>query len=324
MALKFVVIGHVDTGKSTLCGHLLYKTGYITEHQVSVLKAQAERDKMSKWCWARVLDCYREEQLKGKTHEYDVVEFKTEKQTYVLVDTPGHLDFVREMIAGLHDVQIAVLLVSAVESEFNSSFDRGMLKEHLILARAKGIRKLIVCVNKMDSVDWSQESYDKVLSKLRIFLKEINWKSSNIQYLAVSAWSGQGLVEAPVAPDFRGQLNLLDALNAAGREIKTPALTSTLTSTLTVANTLILKFRVINSKIPISAGYVCVLHHQDDEVESTVIKVKDSTFIMSGQTGTVIVSLNRPVSCYKGQRLIARRNTETVGYATVEGRKLRT
>lgn len=110
--IKFITIGHVDTGKSCLCGHLLYKCGYVDKHTMEKIKQKAIQDKMERWVWSRVLDIYEEEMLKGKTHEFNLINFNYKDQEYELIDSPGHQIFVRSMIQGLsQNVNICVLLV---------------------------------------------------------------------------------------------------------------------------------------------------------------------------------------------------------------------
>merc|ERR1712100_964826 len=110
-----------------------------------------------------------------------------------MIDTPGHQGFIRSMIGGIsRDVDIAVLMVSVIDNEFNSSFDKGMLKEHLILAKAVGIKNLVVLINKMDTVDWNKDKYQEKVSIISKFLKFINWE--NNYFIPVSAFNGIGLI----------------------------------------------------------------------------------------------------------------------------------
>jgi len=138
--IKFVALGHIDSGKTTLSGHLLYKCGYVDEHTMDRIRLKAKADKMEGWVWARVLDIYEEEMSRGKTHEFDTITFENKcvesKPLYQLIDTPGHKCFVRSMIEGISEnVNIGVLMISMKDNEFTSSFGGGMLREHLILAR---------------------------------------------------------------------------------------------------------------------------------------------------------------------------------------------
>jgi translation elongation factor EF-1alpha len=111
----FVAVGQVDSGKSALCGHLLYKCGYVDERNMEKIRIKAKEDKMEPWIWSRVLDVYEEEMARGKTHEFDTVLFenKATGRSYRLIDTPGHQKFVRSMIEGISGkVNIAVVLIS--------------------------------------------------------------------------------------------------------------------------------------------------------------------------------------------------------------------
>ena len=154
---KVVFIGHVDTGKSTLLGHILYKNGYITEHELDKIHTQAIKEKMGRWKWARILDIYEEEMTRGKTHEYVEIEINLNGEKVSLIDTPGHQSFVREMINGIScQVKSAIVMVSMIDNEFEASFNNGMLKEHILLSRCAGINNYIIVANKMDAINWDE------------------------------------------------------------------------------------------------------------------------------------------------------------------------
>ena len=189
---KNVTIGHVDTAKSSLCGHLLYKCGYIDERSMEKIRVKAANEKMSKWVWARVLDIYEEEMVRGKTHEFTTIDFEHDEKKYQLIDTPGHQKFIRSMIEGISkDVNIAILLVSMLDNEFNSGFIKGTLKEHLLLAKSVGIEYLVIVANKMDLIQWNKDNCNKKInSVIKHIIKDLHWNKNNIRVVPISAFHG--------------------------------------------------------------------------------------------------------------------------------------
>jgi len=319
MNTKFVAIGHVDTGKSTLCGHLLYLTGYIDEHELIKIRQTAEKNKMSRWSWAYILDMYKEERAKGKTHEMNQIDFNHKGNRFTLVDTPGHLDFVREMIKGTHDVNIAVLIASAIPTEFESSFERGMLKEHLMLAGSRRIQHLIVAINKMDAVDWDEKQYNKVVDKVNRHIKHLKaWKESNVKYLPISAWEGDGLIKPSEKATWYKGSGLLDLIDKIG--IIKP--THKYTNDTVTSKELLVSMRVFNSPIPITAGYSGVLHYNDCETEYTIKTIiSDKKILTDGDKAKAILTLAQAGMFTPKQVLIIRKDKNTIGYCLVKGRK---
>lgn len=209
----FVLIGHVDNGKSSLAGHLLYKCGHITDHDMKQLEREAIENKMEPWKYAYVLDTDQNERLRGKTHEFTTVEFKHNNQEYMLIDTPGHKSFIRSMIGGVSLIKniIGVLVVSVLENEFGRGFSGGQIKEDLIIAKACGINNLIVAMNKIDGIDYDEEKYNIIKDKLSKFIKNLGF--SKVTYIPVSAWTGENLTTlSPKIPFYTGStfIELID------------------------------------------------------------------------------------------------------------------
>ena len=127
---------------------------------------------MVKSKWARVLDIFEDEMLRGKTHEYVSIDFSYNDQKYELVDTPGHLIFIREMVEGISGVQIACLVVSMIDNEFEASFTKETLKEHMLIVKASGVEKVIILANKMDVINWSQDQLTNNCGQVSKFLKK--------------------------------------------------------------------------------------------------------------------------------------------------------
>ena len=315
---KFVAVGHVDLGKSTLCGHLLYKCGYIDEREMNKIREKAKKDNMEKWVWSRVLDIYEEEMERGKTHEFTTVEFEYKGNQYQLIDTPGHRSFVRSMIEGIsEDVNIAVVLVSVAENEFEASFERGMLKEHIILAKAVGIENLLVLANKMDLIDWDEKLCKKAIKKVTKYLvKDLKWDRTKLSVVPISALNGEGLLDTDGIPDwYKGKsfFGTLDAIpetkRASSRDIVLPdEPTTRYTVDITILNT---------GGAAITVGYNCVMHFNGTESEISIEKIKGKPVLRSGSETMCVIELPYKETIGIGTRVIFRKDDYTVGYGKV-------
>uniref|UniRef100_T2M2X7 HBS1-like protein n=1 Tax=Hydra vulgaris TaxID=6087 RepID=T2M2X7_HYDVU len=194
--INLVVIGHVDAGKSTLMGHLLFKLGKVS--QKSMHKNEMESKKLGKgsFAFAWVLDETEEERARGITMDVAMTVFETKTKIVTLMDAPGHRDFIPNMIQGTSQADVAILVIDARPGEFESGFDAGgQTREHAVLARSLGVGQLIVAINKMDAVNWSKDRYDNIVLKLKTFLlKQAGFRESDVCYIPCSGLSGENLV----------------------------------------------------------------------------------------------------------------------------------
>jgi len=219
-----VFIGHVDAGKSTLSGNLLYLTGMVDKRTIEKYEKEAKDNNRQTWIYAYVMDTNEEERAKGKTVEVGRAQFDTTKKRYTILDTPGHKNYVPNMIGGAAQADIAILLISAKTGEFESGFDKnGQTREHAMLAKTLGIKYVIVAVNKMDEVKWSQERYDEIVNKLGTFLrKEVGYTNQAVTYIPLSGFSGLNVkdpVPKTVCEWYQGKplLEVLDDMKAIER-----------------------------------------------------------------------------------------------------------
>ena len=195
--LNMVVIGHVDAGKSTLMGHLLFKLGNIGKATMHKLEKESASIGKGSFKFAWVMDSDAEERSRGVTVEVGVTRFETRTRRVTLLDAPGHRDFVPKMIAGASQADVAVLVVSAVPSEFDAGFSRGgQTKEHALLVFSLGVKQIVVAVNKMDTatVGWSEEQYNKIRAQVQPFLRGVGFVPANIRFVPVSGLSGINIV----------------------------------------------------------------------------------------------------------------------------------
>lgn len=180
--VNLIFIGHVDAGKSTLGGSILYTTGMVDERTMEKYKKEAKEAGRETWYLSWALDLTKEERAKGKTVEVGRGFFETEKRRYTILDAPGHKTFVPNMIGGASQADVGILVISARKGEYETGFEKGgQTREHAMLAKTQGVNKLVVVVNKMDdpTVNWSKERYDECTTKLRTFLKATGYDPKN-------------------------------------------------------------------------------------------------------------------------------------------------
>ena len=307
--IKFTFIGAVDTGKSSCCGQILAKANWIDERSLQKIFDTADKDKMTKSKWARVLDVFEEEILRGKTHEYINIDFTYNDQEYELIDTPGHLIFIREMIAGICGVQIACLLVSMLSNEFDASFERGTLKEHLIIARASGVEKIILLANKMDLISWNKDIYNANCEKVIQFLTKIGFLKTDIITIPISAWFGIGLCDTINMPEWYTGKCLLEELKNI--KCKPVDIIKNIKGTKFVIDT-----RIANYPSIITIGFNAIFHIGGKEYESELIGLKDHKFIKNGDKCITLWKLNDEYEL-TSDRVIIRKDTKTIGIGKI-------
>lgn len=192
--LNMVVIGHVDAGKSTLMGHLLYQLGEINQRIMHKYEQESKKLGKGSFAFAWVLDETEEERARGVTMDIAQSRFETPKKVITLLDAPGHKDFIPNMITGTAQADVAILVVNATKGEFETGFELGgQTREHAILARSLGVTQLIVAVNKMDTIDWLETRYNDITKKLGQFLKQVGYKENDISFIPCSGLSGVNL-----------------------------------------------------------------------------------------------------------------------------------
>ncbi|CAF0857513.1 unnamed protein product [Rotaria sordida] len=199
--VNILFCGHVDAGKSTIGGHLLYLTGQIDRRTLEKCKNGARDRAFDSWCPSHALDTNEEERERGITIEVGRAWFETQTKHFTILDAPGHRCFVPNMIGGASQADIAILVISARKGEFETGFERGgQTREHTMLVKTVGVRNLIVLVNKMDdqTVNWDEARYREIEGKLSLYLKMCGFKSEkDTIFIPCSGRTGAMLIEHP-------------------------------------------------------------------------------------------------------------------------------
>eukprot|EP01114_Cavostelium_apophysatum_P013321 TRINITY_DN31_c0_g1_i4.p2 TRINITY_DN31_c0_g1~~TRINITY_DN31_c0_g1_i4.p2 ORF type:complete len:475 (+),score=130.06 TRINITY_DN31_c0_g1_i4:71-1426(+) len=223
--INIVVVGHVDAGKSTTTGHLIYKCGGIDKRTIEKFEKEAKEIGKSSFKYAWVLDKLKAERERGITIDIALWKFETPKYYFTIIDAPGHRDFIKNMITGTSQADVAVLVIAAGTGEFEAGIAKnGQTREHALLAYTLGVKQMIVCVNKMDdkSVNWGEARYNEIKNEVSNFVKKIGYNPETIPFVPISGWLGDNMLEkSENLPWYKGP-TLLEALDAI-KEPKRPS-----------------------------------------------------------------------------------------------------
>lgn len=229
--VNIIFIGHVDAGKSTLGGSILYATGMVDERTMEKNKAEAKALGRETWYISWALDLTKEERTKGKTVEVGRAYFETETRRYSILDAPGHKTYVPSMIGGASQADVGILVISARKGEYETGFEKGgQTREHAMLAKTQGVNKLIVVINKMDdpTVEWSKERYTECTTKLSAFLKATGYNlKTDVFFMPISGQTTMNIKERlppGVCPWYDGPslLEYLDNMKSLERKVNAP------------------------------------------------------------------------------------------------------
>jgi len=215
--INIVVIGHVDAGKSTTTGHLIYKFGGIDKRTIEKFEKEASEMGKGSFKYAWVLDKLKAERERGITIDIALWKFETNKYYFTIIDAPGHRDFIKNMITGTSQADAAVLVIASPTGEFEAGIAKsGQTREHALLAFTLGVKQMIVAINKMDdkSVNWSKDRYDEIVKETSSFVKKIGYNPEKIPFVPISGWNGDNMLEKSTnLPWYKGP-TLLEALDA--------------------------------------------------------------------------------------------------------------
>ncbi|KAL2861329.1 translation elongation factor EF-1 subunit [Aspergillus pseudodeflectus] len=199
-AMNFVVIGHVDAGKSTLMGRLLADLKAVDQRTLEKYRREAEKIGKGSFALAWVLDQGSEERARGVTIDIAASKFETENTVFTILDSPGHRDFVPNMIAGASQADFAVLVIDSSIGNYESGL-KGQTKEHALLVRSMGLQRIVVAVNKMDTVQWNQERFEEIEQQVSAFLITAGFQTKNISFVPCSGISGDNITRRSEDPN---------------------------------------------------------------------------------------------------------------------------
>jgi len=226
--LSLVVIGHVDAGKSTATGHLIYKCGGIDKRTIEKFEKEAAEMGKASFKYAWVLDKLKAERERGITIDIALWKFESPKSVFTIIDAPGHRDFIKNMITGTSQADAAVLMIASPQGEFEAGISKdGQTREHALLAFTLGVKQMIVCMNKMDdkSVNFSEARYEEIKKEVGSYLKKVGYNVEKVRFVPISGWNGDNMIEkSDNMPWYKGPtlLEALDLLETPSRPLDRP------------------------------------------------------------------------------------------------------
>ncbi|TFY77994.1 hypothetical protein EWM64_g6019 [Hericium alpestre] len=229
--LSVVFVGHVDAGKSTMGGNILFVTGMVDKRTMEKYEREAKEAGRESWYISWALDSTPQERLKGKTVEVGRGYFETARRRYTILDAPGHKTYVPSMISGAAQADVAILVISARKGEFETGFEKGgQTREHIMLVKTAGVNKIVIVINKMDdpTVEWSKARYEEIKERLSPFVRQAGYNlKTDVTWLPISAQTAANLkdrVSKSVCPWWDGPslLEHLDQMPMVDRKMMAP------------------------------------------------------------------------------------------------------
>ena len=260
--MNLVFIGHVDHGKSTTVGRLLFDSGAVDEQAMRKLKEKAEELGKGGFEFAFVMDNLKEERERGVTIDLAHKQFRTDKYEFTIIDAPGHKDFVKNMITGTSQADAAVLVVSGNPSDGVQE----QTKEHVFLSKTLGVNQIIIAINKMDMANWAEDRFNAVKEEVSGLLKSVGTDPSSIVFLPIASLHGDNLVKKSENLSWYSGPTLLEAIN----NLKEPEKPTSLPLRLPIQDAYSIK----------GIGVVPV-----GRVETGTMKVGDKIIVMPGREG---------------------------------------
>jgi len=196
--ISIVVVGHVDSGKSTTTGHLIYKCGGIDKRTIEKFEKESSEMGKGSFKYAWVLDKLKAERERGITIDIALWKFETTKFYVTIIDAPGHRDFIKNMITGTSQADCAVLIVAAGTGEFEAGISKnGQTREHVLLCFTLGVKQLIVAVNKMDSTSppYSKDRFEEISKEVSTYVKKVGYNPATVPLVPISGFNGDNMLE---------------------------------------------------------------------------------------------------------------------------------
>jgi len=196
--VNVVVIGHVDSGKSTSTGHMIYKCGGIDKRTIEKFEKEAQELGKGSFKYAWVLDKLKAERERGITIDIQLMNFMTKKYYVTVIDAPGHRDFIKNMITGTSQADCAILIVASSTGEFEAGISKnGQTREHALLAYTLGVKQMIVGVNKIDNTEppYSEKRYLEIKKEVEGYVKKVGYNPKAVAIVPMSGWHGDNMTD---------------------------------------------------------------------------------------------------------------------------------
>jgi len=219
--INVVVIGHVDSGKSTTTGHLIYKCGGIDKRTIEKFEKEAAELGKGSFKYACVLDKLKAERERGITIDIALWKFETPKYYVTVIDAPGHRDFIKNMITGTSQADCAILIIAAGTGEFEAGISKdGQTREHALLAYTLGVKQLIVAINKMDTTQWSESRFQEIIKETSSFIKKVGYNPKQVAFVPISGFNGDNMLEVSTnCPWYKGWEKEIGGNKSSGKTL---------------------------------------------------------------------------------------------------------
>ncbi|KAJ1919909.1 translation elongation factor EF-1 alpha [Mycoemilia scoparia] len=219
--INVVVIGHVDSGKSTTTGHLIYKCGGIDKRTIEKFEKEAAELGKGSFKYAWVLDKLKAERERGITIDIALWKFETPRYQVTVIDAPGHRDFIKNMITGTSQADCAILIIASGTGEFEAGISKdGQTREHALLAFTLGVKQLIVAVNKIDSIKYSEDRFKEIVKEVSGFIKKVGYNPAAVPFVPISGWHGDNMIdESPNMTWYKGWTKSTKAGDSKGKTL---------------------------------------------------------------------------------------------------------
>ena len=213
--LNLVVIGHVDSGKSTTTGHLIYKLGGIDARTIEKFEKESAEMGKGTFKYAWVLDKLKAERERGITIDIALWKFETTNRFYTIIDAPGHRDFIKNMITGTSQADAAILIIASGKGEFEAGISKeGQTREHALLAFTMGVKQMVVALNKMDAAEYDETRYKEIKKEVSEYLEKVGYKTDTMNFVPISGFNGDNLLERSTNMPWYTGPTLTEALDS--------------------------------------------------------------------------------------------------------------
>merc|ERR1739838_745191 len=196
--ISVVVVGHVDSGKSTTTGHLIYKCGGIDKRTIEKFEKESSEMGKGSFKYAWVLDKFKAERERGITIDIQLMNFITTNYYVTIIDAPGHRDFIKNMITGTSQADCAILIVAASTGEFEAGISKnGQTREHALLAYTLGVKQMIVGINKIDNTEppYSESRFNEIKKEVESYVKKVGYQPKAVAFVPISGWHGDNMID---------------------------------------------------------------------------------------------------------------------------------